>query len=68
MSIVLSNMFEMSMNKIALWICARVDDWTAKRVIIASNVKNSSFVVNWHIWQIYQNSQKIPLNFNYLDW
>ena len=28
---------EESMNKIALWISVAVDDWTAERVIIASN-------------------------------
>ena len=28
----------MSMNKIVLWICIDVDDWTAKWAIIASNV------------------------------
>ena len=38
MSIVLSGIVEVSMNKITLRIRDRVDDWTAKMAIIASNV------------------------------
>ena len=36
MSIILSSIIEVSMNKIKLWICVGVDDWTVKRAIIAS--------------------------------
>ena len=35
--LVVSRIVEVSMNKIALWIDVRVDDWTAKRAIIARN-------------------------------
>ena len=38
MTFVLSNIVEVLMNKIALWITVRVDECTAERVIIASNV------------------------------
>ena len=38
MSIVVSSIVNVSMNKLALWISVHVDDWTDKRVIIASNV------------------------------
>ena len=34
-----SSIVEVSMDKIALWIRVDVDDWTAKRAIIASNVE-----------------------------
>ena len=37
MKIVVSSIDEVSMNKIALWICIGVDDLTAERAIIASN-------------------------------
>ena len=33
----MSSFVQVSMNKIALWISIRVDDWTAERAIIASN-------------------------------
>ena len=38
MSFDVSSIFGVSMNKIALWISVRVDDWTAERAIIASNI------------------------------
>ena len=38
MSIVVSSIVGVSMNKIVLRIRVRVDDWTAERAIIASNV------------------------------
>ena len=37
MNFVVSSSVHVSVNKIALWICVDVDDWTAERVIIASN-------------------------------
>ena len=37
MSLVVSSIVGVSMNIIVLWISVRVDDWTAERVIIASN-------------------------------
>ena len=37
MSIVVSNIAEVSLNKIALWIHVGVDDWTAERANTASN-------------------------------
>ena len=37
MSIVVSKIVEVSMIKIALWICVGVDDWTVEIAIIASN-------------------------------
>ena len=40
MSIVVSNIAEVSLNKIALWIHVGVDDWTAERANIASNECN----------------------------
>ena len=49
MTIALSNIVEMSMNKIIilLIICVGVDDWTAEKVIIASNV---TFERRVHFW------------------
>ena len=41
MSIVVSSIVEVSMNKIALWIRVDVDDWTAERSITVSNVVQS---------------------------
>ena len=38
MNIVESSIVGVSMNEIALWISVRVDDWTAEKAIIASNV------------------------------
>ena len=38
MSIVVSTIAEVCMNKIALWIRVGVDDWRDERAIIASNV------------------------------
>ena len=46
MSIVVSSIATMSMNKIALWTNICVDDWTVERVIIASNV-SSVCVDDW---------------------
>ena len=37
MSIIVSIIVEVSMNKIALWIHMGVDDWTAERAIIANS-------------------------------
>ena len=36
-SFVVSNIAEVSMKKITLWIGVRVDDWTAELATIASN-------------------------------
>ena len=41
MSIVLSSIVGVSMNKIVLWIRVGVDDWTEKMAIIASNALTS---------------------------
>ena len=38
MSLIVSNIVEVSMNKITLQISVHVDDLTAERAIIASNV------------------------------
>ena len=38
MSIVVSNIVEVSMGKIALWIRISIGDWTTERAIFASNV------------------------------
>ena len=38
MKIMVSGIVEVSMNKIALWISVRVDDWSAEISIIAMNV------------------------------
>ena len=37
MCFLVPNIAKVSMNKMALWISVGVDDWTAKRAIIASN-------------------------------
>ena len=37
MKFIVSNIVDVSMNKMALWISVGVDDWTAKLAIIASN-------------------------------
>ena len=37
MNYIVSSIIEVSVNKIALWISVGVDDWTAERVLIASN-------------------------------
>ena len=39
MTFVLPSIAEVLMNKVALRIIVRADDWTAERAIIASNVK-----------------------------
>ena len=38
MTIGVSSIVEVSMNKLLLWIHAHVDYWTAERMIIASNI------------------------------
>ena len=43
------------MNKIVFLISFRADDWTAERVIIASNVKYNN------IWQFYSPTQGLNL-------
>ena len=37
MTFVLPSIVEVLMNKIALWITVRANDWTAERAFIASN-------------------------------
>ena len=44
MSIVLSSIVEVSMNKMALWIHVVVDDWTAAKAIIASNAQREIYI------------------------
>ena len=39
MRLIVSNIVEVSMNKIALWINDCVDDWSDERAIITSNGK-----------------------------
>ena len=48
MSIVVSSIATMSMNKITLWINVCADDWTVESAIIASNV-NSVCVDDWTV-------------------
>ena len=38
MSLTVSSIVEVSINKIILWISMDADDWTAEGMIIASNV------------------------------
>ena len=38
MTLVIPNIVEVLMNKIALWISIRSNDWTAERAIIAGDV------------------------------
>ena len=37
MSSIVLSIVQVSVNKIALWISVRVDDWTAETAIIANN-------------------------------
>ena len=52
MNIIVPSIVEVSMNKIVLWICVDVDDWTAERAIIVSNslgyFENFRKVYGWH--------------------
>ena len=38
MNLFMSSIVQVSMNKMALWISACVNDWEADRAVIASNV------------------------------
>ena len=43
-SIVVSSIVEVSLNKVAFYILVGADDWTAKRAIIASNEKEKALL------------------------
>ena len=51
MGFVVSGIFVVSMNKIALWIHVRVNDWTAERAIIASNERQMKIILS-QFWDL----------------